>query len=51
MLAHRLRRWASIKPALGEHFFLLGLQSPEAVQLRVECCFNVGPPSTTLAQH
>ena len=34
MLAHRLRRWASIKPTLGQRLVLSGVPCPEDVQPR-----------------
>ena len=44
MLAHRLRR---LRPVESYRPCVL----PKAAMCITQCCFNVGPPSLTLAQH
>ena len=55
MLGRRRRRRASIEPALGQRLVLVGNSSliKDAQQTRdnKQCCFGVGTPPTTLAQH
>ena len=63
MLGHRLRRWPNIKPPLFQRLVIVGSLwgllryapsrsrvDPRKHDTFSQCCFNVGPPSTTLAQ-
>ena len=64
MVAHHLRRWANIDPMLGprivvcwdgsivyDELLCADWHFPIKHESLIQCCFNVGPPSTTLAQH
>ena len=52
MFAHRLRRWANISPALGKRVVFAAMAcAPSKHDTTIQCWANVGPLSTTLAQH
>ena len=50
MLAHRLRRCPHIKAKLDTPLVFVGKCGPSKEDMLIQCWFNVGPPSATLAQ-
>ena len=53
LLGQRRRRWANSKPTLGQRLMFAGLLpcTPDRWRWTNAGWFNIGPPSTTLAQH
>ena len=48
ILAHRLRRWPSIKPALVQRLVFAGLRVLQCKPTPTQCLLNVGPASPVL---
>ena len=50
-LVHRLRHWRNIKTTSVERVLCVCVLYPGKHEALAQCCFNVGPPSSTSAQH